>query len=88
MPRSSEIKPSAYNTNTWDPTQWYFPTLNNVKYLSLIDANSGYHSLKLDERLSYLTIFACQFGRYTYKRLPFGAAPVGDMFQQKNRWNI
>ena len=24
------------------------PKLNNTKYLSLIDASSGYHSLKLD----------------------------------------
>ena len=22
----------------------------------------------------------CQFGRYRYKRLPFGAAPTGDIF--------
>ena len=49
-----------------------FPKLNNVKYLSLID-----------KRSSYLTTFVCQFGRYRYKRLPFGAAPIGDMFQCK-----
>ena len=28
-------------------------------------------------------MFACQFGWYRYKRLPFGAAPAGDMFQRK-----
>ena len=28
-------------------------------------------------------IFACQFGRYRYKRLPFVAAPAGDIFQRK-----
>ena len=60
-----------------------FPKLNNVKYLSLIDTSSGYHYLKLDERSSYLTTFACQFGWYRYKRLPFGAAPTGDMFKRK-----
>ena len=27
--------------------------------------------------------FKCQCGRYRYKRLPFGAAPTGDMFQRK-----
>ena len=27
-------------------------------------------------------VFACQFGRYMYKRLPFGAAIAGDMFQR------
>ena len=42
------------------------PKLNNVKYMSIIDANSGYHNQKLDEKLSYLTAFACQFGRYRY----------------------
>ena len=51
--------------------------------ISLIDVSSGYHSLKLDEKSSYLTIFTCQFGRYSYKRLPFGVAPAGDMFQRK-----
>ena len=60
-----------------------FPKLNNIKYWSLIDASSGYHNLKLDEISSYLTTFAYQFGRYSYKRLLFWAAPAGDMFQHK-----
>ena len=60
-----------------------FPKLNDAKYLSLIDVSSGYHKLTLDETSSYLTINACQFGRYRCKRLLFGAAPTGDMFQRK-----
>ena len=59
------------------------PKLNNAKYLSLKDASSGHHNLKLDEKSSYLTTFACQFGTYSYKRLPFGAAPTGDVVQRK-----
>ena len=59
------------------------PKLTGVKYMSIIDARSGYHNLKLDKKSSYLTTFACQFGRYRYKHLPFGAAPVGNMFQCK-----
>ena len=51
--------------------------------MSIIDASSGYHNLKLDKQSSYLNTFACPFGRYRYKHLPFGAAPVGDMFQCK-----
>ena len=39
------------------------PKLSNVKYVSIIDACSGYHSLKLDEKSSYLTMFVCPFGR-------------------------
>ena len=59
------------------------PKLNNVQYMSIIDASSGYHNLKLDKQSSCLTTFACPFGRYRYKWLPFGAALAGDMFQCK-----
>ena len=43
------------------------PKLNNVRYFSIIDASSGYHNLKLDEKSLYLTTFTCQFDRYRYK---------------------
>ena len=59
------------------------PKLNNVQYLSIINASSGYHNIKLDNQSSYLTMFACPFGRYRYKCLPFGAVPAGNMFQCK-----
>ena len=59
------------------------PKLNSIQYLSLIDTSSRYHNLWLDEKSSYLMMFTCQFGRYRYKRLPFGAAPAGDLFHQK-----
>ena len=51
--------------------------------MSIIDASSGYHNLKLDKQLTYLTTSACQFGMYRYKHLPFEAAPAGNMFQCK-----
>ena len=51
--------------------------------MSIIDASSGYHNLKVDRQSSYLTTFSCPFGRYQYKQLLFGAVPVGNMFQQK-----
>ena len=59
------------------------PKLNNVQYMSIINASSEYHILKLDKQLSYLTTFSCPFGRYQYKQLPFGAALAGNMFQWK-----
>ena len=58
------------------------PRLAGVKHLTLIDMNSGYHKLKLDEQ-SYLTTFSCTFGRYSYICLLFGVASVGYMFQKK-----
>ena len=51
--------------------------------MSIISASSGYHNLKLDKQSSYLTTFACPFGRHRYKCLPFGAVPAGDMLQHK-----
>ena len=59
------------------------PKLNNVQHMSIINASLGYHNIKSDNQSSYLTTFACPFGRYRYKCLPFGAVPVGDMFQRK-----
>ena len=50
------------------PTLNYIlPRLNNVNYMSLIDASLGYHKLKLDEKSLYLTTFTCPFGQYHYK---------------------
>ena len=67
-----------------DPTlNDILPRLNNVQYISIINASSGYHNLKLDKQSLYLTPFSCLFGRYQYKHLPFGAVPAGDMFQHK-----
>ena len=62
--------------------------LNNAQYLSLIDTSSGYHNPKLDKKSLCLTTFACQFGRYRYKRLPFGVGPYRKYAPKKNRWNI
>ena len=59
------------------------PKVNNVQYMSIIDASSGYHNLRLDKQSSYLTTFACLFGRYRCKWLPFRAVPAGNMFQCK-----
>ena len=49
--------------------------------MSITDASSGYYNLKPDNYFSYLTMLACQFGRYRFTRLPFGVVPAGDMFQ-------
>ena len=39
--------------------------------------------IQLDIKSSYQTMFACPFGRYQFKCLPFRAVPVGNMFQHK-----
>ena len=57
-----------------------------MKYLTIINASSGYHNLKLDKMSSYLTV--CLFDlaltdNKRYIRLPFGAVPTRNMFQVK-----
>ena len=54
-----------------------------MQYMSIISVSSGYHNLKLDMQSSYLTTFACLFGRYRFKHLLFGAVPAGNMFKHK-----
>ena len=59
------------------------PKFNNVRYMSIIDASSGFHNLKLDDKSSYLTTFACQFGKYRYKQLPFVQCQQVTCFSRK-----
>lgn len=66
------------------------PTLEEIKHrfagatvFSTLDAKHGYWSIKLDEESSKLTTFNSPFGRYKFKRLPFGLSVSQDIFQQK-----
>ena len=84
MFRPSEVKPGINQTcSQRSQLNDILPRLNNVKFMLIIDTSSGYHNLKLSEKSSYLTTFACTFGLYWYKRLPFRAEPAGAMFQCK-----
>ena len=84
MAELSKAKSSTHKASAQRPTlNNILPKLYNAQDLSLIDVSSGYHNIKLDRKSSYLTTFACQFGRCRYKRLLFGAAPAGDIFQRK-----
>ena len=57
--------------------------LSGAKYLSKFDAKSGYWAVVLDEESSLLTTFNTPFGRYCYKRMPFGLVMSQDVFQNK-----
>lgn len=57
--------------------------LSEAAYFSVLDATSGYWSLKLEENSSYLTTFNTPFGRYRYLRVPFGLNCSQDVFQRK-----
>lgn len=66
------------------------PTLEDITsklagahYFSVLDARSGYWAIKLTEESSRLTTFNTPFGRYRFRRLPFGLISAQDEFQQK-----
>ena len=57
--------------------------IDGAVIFSKLDARSGYWILPLSTRSSYLTTFSTIFGRYRWKRYPFGLVSVPDEFQRK-----
>ena len=54
-----------------------------AQVFSKLDARSGYWAIELDDESSWLTTFNSPFGRYRFKRLPFGINVSQDLFQKK-----
>ena len=48
------------------------PDLTGAKVFSQFDARTGYWTVKLNKKSSFLTVFNTPFGRYRYLRLPYG----------------
>ena len=57
--------------------------LNDAKFFTIVDTKKGYWHVPLDEESSYLTTFSTPFGRYRFKRLPFGLVVSQDVFQKQ-----
>ena len=57
--------------------------LKGSSVYSKLDATSGFHQLKLDPESSKLTAFITPFGRYVYKRLPFGISSAPEIYQKQ-----
>ena len=59
------------------------PKLNGAKVFSIVNAKCGYWNIILDEESSYLTTFNSSYGRYRFKRMPFGLKMSQDIFQTR-----
>ncbi|XP_041984057.1 uncharacterized protein LOC121736737 [Aricia agestis] len=54
----------------------------------VLDATSGFWSVKLDDESTDLCTFITPFGRYQYLRLPFGLNSAPEIFHAKIRWSF
>ena len=59
------------------------PELSQAKMFSVCDVSNGFWHVKLDEESSLLTTFETPFGRYKWKRMPFGISPAPEVFQRR-----
>ena len=57
--------------------------LHGAKVFTVLDVKNGVWHVKLDERSSRLTTFNTLYGRYRYKRMPFGISSAPEVFQKK-----
>ena len=59
------------------------PDLSRAKVFTKIYARNGYWHLQLDDQASKLTTFDTPYGRYQWKRLPFGVSVASEIFQKR-----
>ena len=73
------IKRAHYPMKTIDDVVTRMP---NAKVFSALDANSGFWQIALHPDSWDLCTFNTPFGRYCFKRLPFGIKSAPEIFQQ------
>ena len=62
--------------------------LNGVKLFIVFDASNGFWQVELDVESSMLTTFNTPFGRYRWKRMPFGINSAPEVWPHKMREHI
>ena len=62
--------------------------LNGAKLFSVFDASYGFWQVELDDESSSLTTFNTPFGRYRWKRMPFGINSAPEVWQRKMREHV
>ena len=56
------------------------PELADVKAFSKADLKDGFLHIEPDNESSLLTTFQTPWGRYCWKRMPFGISPAPELF--------
>lgn len=57
--------------------------LSGAAVFSKLDANSGFHQVRLAKECQQLTTFITPYGRYCFERLPFGITSAPEYFQKR-----
>ena len=57
--------------------------LSGATVFTHLDLTSGYYHIELDSDSTKLTTFITPYGRYCFKRLPFGISSASEIFQRR-----
>lgn len=80
QPLNAALKREHYKLPVLDDV---LPKLREAKVFSKLDVREAYWHVRLDEESSKLTTMITPFGRYQWKRLPFGLKVSSEIFQRK-----
>ena len=79
-PLNAALKREHYRLPVLDDV---LPKFKDAKIFSKLDVKEAYWHVRLDEASSKLTTMITPFGRYMWKRLPFGLKVSSEIFQRK-----
>ena len=54
-----------------------------AQWFTVVDAAKGYHQCVLAEESRLLTTFTTPFGRYAFKRAPYGVASISEHYNRR-----
>ena len=57
--------------------------LHGARVFTVLDVAKGFWHIELDEPSSFLTTFHTPFGRYRWRRMPFGICSAPEVFQRR-----
>ena len=80
QPLNAALKREHYRLPVLDDV---LPELKDAKVFRKLDVREAYWHVRLDEPSSKLTTMITPFGRYMWKRLPFGLKVSSEIFQRK-----
>ena len=81
-PLNKALKRERFHLTTFEEL---LPNLAGAKVFTKVDLKSGYWHVVLDEDASDLTATATPYGRFKWKRLPFGLSVSSEIFGRKIR---